>query len=93
MPWVGDIIKQNVRAVAEMADKNLCIWILHKNNNDIFNNTNIPNHQKINFNRRFVFLRFDIPIPYIGVGEGIDDLHAFSAKGFAENLMGTGKGS
>jgi fused signal recognition particle receptor len=37
--------------------------------------------------------QFDIPIPYIGVGEGIDDLHAFSAKGFAENLMGTGKGS
>lgn len=32
--------------------------------------------------------QFDIPIPYIGVGESIDDLHAFSAKEFAENLMG-----
>jgi fused signal recognition particle receptor len=31
--------------------------------------------------------QFKLPIHAIGVGETIDDLHAFSAKDFAENLM------
>lgn len=35
--------------------------------------------------------QFSIPIHYIGVGEGIEDLHTFSAKDFSENLMGVGK--
>jgi len=36
--------------------------------------------------------QFALPIHAIGVGETIEDLHAFSAKDFAENLMGIGKG-
>jgi len=35
--------------------------------------------------------QFDIPIHFIGVGEGIEDLHSFSAKNFSENLMGLEK--
>ncbi len=35
---------------------------------------------------------FPIPIHAVGVGEGIEDLHDFSAKDFAENLMGIPKG-
>lgn len=34
---------------------------------------------------------FNLPIPFIGVGESIEDLHAFSAKDFSQNLMGMGK--
>ena len=29
-----------------------------------------------------------IPVKYIGVGEGIDDLQPFSAKDFAESIFG-----
>src|SRR3990167_8256395 len=36
--------------------------------------------------------QFKLPIHAIGVGEAIDDLHDFSAKDFAENLMGVEKG-
>lgn len=32
--------------------------------------------------------QFDLPIHFIGVGEKIEDLHAFSAKDFSQNLMG-----
>ena len=32
--------------------------------------------------------RFGLPVRAIGVGEGIDDLQAFSARDFARNLMG-----
>jgi len=35
--------------------------------------------------------QFKLPIHAIGVGESIDDLHDFSAKDFAENLMGVEK--
>lgn len=35
--------------------------------------------------------RFDLPIHFIGVGESIEDLHAFSAKAFSQNLMGVVK--
>jgi fused signal recognition particle receptor len=34
--------------------------------------------------------QFAIPIHYIGVGEGIDDLQEFNARGFAENLVDVG---
>lgn len=34
--------------------------------------------------------QFDLPIHFIGVGEGIEDLHTFSAKDFSQNLMGMG---
>lgn len=36
--------------------------------------------------------QFGLPVHAIGVGESIEDLHAFSAKDFAENLMGVVKG-
>ncbi|MBA3813546.1 MAG: signal recognition particle-docking protein FtsY [Alphaproteobacteria bacterium] len=36
--------------------------------------------------------QFDLPIHFIGVGESIEDLHAFSAKDFSQNLMGVRKG-
>lgn len=36
--------------------------------------------------------QFNLPIHAIGVGESIEDLHAFSAKDFAENLMSVVKG-
>lgn len=32
--------------------------------------------------------QFDLPIHFIGVGEKIEDLHAFSAREFSQNLMG-----
>tara|TARA_Y100000814_G_scaffold72357_1_gene44752 strand:+ start:249 stop:1184 length:936 start_codon:yes stop_codon:yes gene_type:complete len=32
--------------------------------------------------------RFELPVRAIGVGEGVEDLHAFSAHDFALNLMG-----
>ena len=32
--------------------------------------------------------RFGLPVRAIGVGEGIEDLRAFSARDFARNLMG-----
>jgi fused signal recognition particle receptor len=32
--------------------------------------------------------QFALPIHFIGVGEGIEDLHEFSAKDFSQNLMG-----
>ncbi|MFI4996144.1 MAG: signal recognition particle-docking protein FtsY, partial [Hyphomicrobiales bacterium] len=32
--------------------------------------------------------RFGLPIHLIGVGEGIDDLEAFSARDFARALVG-----
>ncbi|OJW47553.1 MAG: signal recognition particle-docking protein FtsY [Alphaproteobacteria bacterium 41-28] len=35
--------------------------------------------------------QFGLPVHAIGVGESIEDLHAFSAKDFAENLMGISK--
>lgn len=37
--------------------------------------------------------QFNLPIHAIGVGETIDDLHTFSAKEFAMNLMDVGKES
>ena len=32
--------------------------------------------------------RFELPVRAIGVGEGVEDLRAFSAHDFALNLMG-----
>jgi fused signal recognition particle receptor len=32
--------------------------------------------------------RFELPIPYIGIGEGQDDLQPFNAQTFAEALTG-----
>jgi fused signal recognition particle receptor len=32
--------------------------------------------------------RFGLPVHYVGVGEGIDDLRPFDAKDFANGLMG-----
>lgn len=36
--------------------------------------------------------QFTLPIHLIGVGESIEDLHAFSAKEFSQNLMGIERG-
>lgn len=32
--------------------------------------------------------KFELPVYAVGVGEGVEDLHAFDAKVFADNLMG-----
>jgi fused signal recognition particle receptor len=36
--------------------------------------------------------RFGLPVHFIGVGEGVDDLQAFAAKDFAAALAGTEQG-
>lgn len=36
--------------------------------------------------------QYQLPIHFIGVGEGIEDLHEFSAKDFSQNLMGIVEG-
>lgn len=36
--------------------------------------------------------RFKIPVKYIGLGEGIDDLQVFNKKEFVESLFNTGEG-
>ncbi|QQR69396.1 MAG: hypothetical protein IPI58_01565 [Alphaproteobacteria bacterium] len=35
--------------------------------------------------------RFGLPVPLIGVGEGIDDLRPFEPESFARSLMGLEK--
>ncbi len=37
--------------------------------------------------------RFGVPVRYVGVGEGIDDLQPFDAKSFVEALLDSGAGS
>jgi fused signal recognition particle receptor len=32
--------------------------------------------------------KFKLPVHFIGVGEGVDDLQAFDAQGFAKALTG-----
>jgi fused signal recognition particle receptor len=32
--------------------------------------------------------QFQVPVKYIGVGEGLDDLQVFDRKGFVEALFG-----
>jgi len=34
--------------------------------------------------------RYSIPVPYIGIGERLDDLQPFDPKGFARGLVGLG---